>query len=123
MRKQEWESLPFFFQYRSIDDPGEEKNIFDIDEGRGSGAFVILVGEKIGQTNYETEGKKKKKKSKCPIHCSWTVAPRFSRGIFLLFSYENSSGGGDMQINGEERTVWWNGGRDGNLESRLCNLV
>lgn len=31
--------------------------------------------------------------------------PRFSRGIFLLFSYENSSGGGDMQINGEERTV------------------
>lgn len=63
------ENRYFFFQYRSIDDPGEEKNIFDIDEGRGSGAFVILVGEKIGQTNYETEGKKKKK-SKCPIHCS-----------------------------------------------------
>lgn len=55
------ENRYFFFQYRSIDDPGEEKNIFDIDEGRGSGAFVILVGEKIGQTNYETEGKKKKK--------------------------------------------------------------
>lgn len=56
------ENRYFFFQYRSIDDPGEEKNIFDIDEGRGNEAFVILVGEKIGQTNYETEGKKKKKK-------------------------------------------------------------
>lgn len=37
------------------------KKIFSTLTRDGSGAFVILVGEKIGRTNYEKKKKKEKK--------------------------------------------------------------